>query len=163
MGNFDINQLADRAEGFDGFVQFVDSLSNTYRFHSLQRLQAQFKWLKQDRYDDAGKISRIRAGQNHEFAMDLVLTVDESETANPPTGPASLSYWIYQLEILNNPVVGTFVGKFFTRTQQANPWVNLSVSVDIDSIGVARPQGDVVAAPVSGRILGFNSLLRAAS
>lgn len=163
MGNFDTNQMADRAEAYDGFIQFVDNLGNTYRFHSLQRLAVTFQWVKQDRYDDAGNLARIRNGQNHQFEMDLILTVDEAETTSTPTGPATLAYWIYQLETLKNPVVGTFVGKFFTRTSQSNPWVNLSTSIDIDSIGFARPNGDAISAPVKGRVLGFNSLLRAAS
>jgi len=158
MVDFDINQIADRAEGFDGFLQLQEG-SNFYRFRSLQTLNTLFDWLDEDRYDDSGTLALIRNGQNHTFEMDIILTADEADTVTPPTNTKTLSYFIHQKEILKNRVTGTFVGKF--KTKAASPsFVNLRVTLDIQRIGIAREAGGVITAPISGRIIAFTNLLR---
>jgi hypothetical protein len=161
MANFDMNLLADRAEAFDGFLQLQVG-ADFYRFKSLQRLNINFNWLDEDRYDDSGNLVLVRDGQNHTFDMELVLTADEADTADPPTNVRTLSYWIYQKEILKQRVTGTYVGKFLTRASSPS-WVNLRVTLDIQSIGIARENGGAITVPIDGRVIGFTNLKREAS
>lgn len=162
MGNIDINQIADRAEGFDGFIQLQEG-SNFYKFNTLQTLDVEWDWLDTDRYDVNGNLALVRAGQNHEFDMEIILTNDEADTVSPPTNTKTISYWIYQKEILKNRVTGTYVGKFKTKNGGSTLYVNLRVTLDIQRIGTVRVQGDVVSVPVHGRVIAFTNMLQEAS
>lgn len=158
MTDFDINSISDRAEGFDGLLQLQEG-SNFYRFRSLQTLLASFDWIDEDRYDDSANLALVRNGQNHTFEMEIILTADEADTLDPPTNTKTLSYFIYQKEVLKNRVTGTYVGKF--KTKAASPsFINLRVTLDIQKIGMVRPNGGVITAPIAGRIVAFTNLKR---
>ena len=152
--------MSGRAQVFDSLVQLQDISGNTYRLKSLQELNIQFEWLNIDRYDDGGALALIRNGQNHEFTMDLVLTNDEADTVNPPTNQQTISYWIYQKEVLQQRVTATVIGKFLTQAPGPNNFVNLLVTIDINKIGFTRVREDgVIITPIEGRVIGFTSLL----
>ena len=59
MTEFNTNELSERAESFDAFVQWNVG-SDHYRLKSIQEVTVNYQWTDEDRYADDGSIQLVR-------------------------------------------------------------------------------------------------------
>src|ERR1700704_593763 len=103
MTDFNFNSLADRLQVYDTFVQ-LKSGSDRYRFKSLQRFEPIQRFPNLTRVADDGSFYLTQEVVNSELDLELVLTSDEVDTVDPPTNPRTISYYMYQKNVLRNHV-----------------------------------------------------------
>lgn len=149
MTDFSRGDLNARAEGFDAYVQFVFG-ADKYRLKSLQTVKTDYSFTKSDHYNDAGFKARVRDNYSMTAAIELVLTAEDFDTADPPTDVKTFSYFLYQ-KILGNTVSISVVEVFATKST-SNPIVRQSFTFDFQDMGTMRQVGDVVKLAVSGEI-----------
>ena len=160
MANIDTNQLTERAESFDAYVQFQVG-SDYYRLKGIQDVTVTYSWTDEDRYADDGSIQLVRTGQQHNAQINLVLTKSEGDTASTPTDTKTISYWIAQREA-GNRVQMSVVQVFTTKAASSNILRN-RFTMDITDITISRPVGSVVTATVAGRIVTATSFKQESS
>lgn len=149
MANFDRSNLNNRSEGFDAYVQLVFGGDN-YRLKSLQSVKTDYAFNKIDKYNDAGFKVRVKNDYSMTAAIDLILTAEDFDTADPPTDVKTISYYLYQ-KILGNNVSVQVIEVFATKAT-SNPIVRQSFTFDLEDIGTARQVGDVVRLNIGGEI-----------
>lgn len=160
MTDFNTNELSERAESFDAFVQWNVG-SHHYRLKSIQEVTVNYQWTDEDRYADDGTIQLVRTGQQHTATVNLVLTNSEVDNASTPSDEKTISYWLAQREA-GNRVQLNVVQVFVTKASSTNVLRNKFV-LDITRVGLMRNVGGVVVLPVEGRIVTHTSFKRESS
>tara|TARA_B100001245_G_scaffold207923_1_gene170641 strand:+ start:21 stop:572 length:552 start_codon:yes stop_codon:yes gene_type:complete len=162
----DHNQLTERAEAFDAYVQFqigVDGNAVYHRLKSLQEVEMNYSWSDDDHYADDGTIQLVRTGQNHTCEINLILTKSEAQAdagtniatgwTTAPSDTKTLSYWIYQRE-LGNRVQMNVVQVFATKVSSGDNQIRHRFTMDITDISISRGvPGGAIKVKVSGRIV----------
>ena len=162
----DHNQLTERSEAFDAYVQFqIVTGSDTvyHRLKSLQEVELNYSWQDDDHYADDGTIQLVRTGQNHTCEINLILTKSEAQAdagtniatgwTTAPSDTKTLSYWIYQRE-LGNRVQMNVVQVFATKVSSGDNQIRHRFTMDITDISISRGvPGGAIKVKVSGRIV----------
>lgn len=152
MADFNKNDLADRTQSLDCFVQ-LKSGNDRYRLKSLQVADPQFVWPMIDRISDDGQLHLTPGISTHGFTQQIVLTADEVDTVHPPTDTKTISYYIYQKN-LRNPVQIAVSVVFVAKDAATNKFLRLDFTYEVETIGMPRTNDELdVFVDVSGRIL----------
>lgn len=152
MTEFDFNSLVDRAQVYDSYVQLISG-SDKYRFKSLQKSDPKYNWPNIDRVSDDGKVFLNQQVTNHRFEMEIRLTADEVDTANPPTNTKTISYFIYRKN-LRFSVMASVSTVYYAKDASSNNYMRNNFQFEIEEIGTPRINGDGdVAVNIAGRIL----------
>jgi len=150
MVDFNKGLLTGRAEGFDAFLQFTFG-SDNYRLKSLQTVNTSYVFNKRDVYNDAGFKVRVRDTYILRADIELVLTVDDFDTADPPTDTKTISFFLDQ-KLKGNQITIAVIQVFKTKAV-TNPFLRQTFTMDLDEVGTARQVGDTVKLPINGEIL----------
>ena len=165
----DHNQLSERTEAFDAYVQFqIGAEPNAvyHRLKSLQEVDINYSWSDDDHYADDGTIQLVRTGQNHTCEINLILTKSEAQAdagsniatgwSTAPSDTKTLSYWIYQRELGNRVqmnVVQVFATKVTAGTD-VDSHMRHRFTMDITDLSISRGvPGGAIKVKVSGRIV----------
>lgn len=153
MTDYTMNELIDRYQVYDCFVQ-LQSGSDLYTLASLQKHDGEFEFPNFERVADDGTFYLNAQVPNHETEMDLILTVDEIDTVNPPTNTRTVSYYLYQKNLRNHVVIAVSLVMYAKDSSLTNKYARLNYSFELTSFGIIRTngEGDVVL-PIKGRIL----------
>lgn len=153
MADFNMNELQDRIQTLDCFVQ-LKSGSDNYRLKSLQDNDPLFSWPNLTRVADDGSFHLNQTVTEHRQEMLLRLTADEVDTANPPTNTRTASYFIYKKNQRESVII-TVVMVGFAKDATTNKYVRLTYSFEVEEIGIPRllNDGGDVGLRVRGRIL----------
>lgn len=152
MTDFNMNSPVDRAQVYDCFAQLVSG-SDKYRLKSLQKFDPKMNWPNLDRVADDGALYLNQQVINHRVEMELRLTADEVDTANPPTNTKTASYFIYRKN-LRFSVLMNISMVYYAKDASSNNYLRLNVQFEIEEMGVPRITGDGdVGLPIAGRIL----------
>jgi len=156
MTDFNFNQIPDRFQSFDSFVQLISG-ADKYRFKSLQDITVDFVWPNIERVADDGTLFLNQTVINHRVSFFLRLTVDEIDTANPPTNNRTISYYIYQKNLRNSVLVNVS-NVYYAKDASSNKYGRLNYTFEIESISIPRKneEGDV-GCDIIGRILLVNN------
>ena len=154
MTDFTMNQMTDRAESFDAII-WLHVGGDRYRLKTEQLVTIQYRWLNEVRYDDNGNKQLFRAGDDHTFSVNLLLTSDEVDTASPPTDPKTISYWIYQ-KTIGQRVQLTIEQVFATKSSNNNQ-LHHTFLADVSGVGTARQVGGGIEIPIDGVILALST------
>ena len=100
MTDYNTNELSERSESFDAYVQWNVG-SDHYRLKSIQEVTVNYQWTDEDRYADDGSIQLVRTGQQHTATINLVLTNSEVDSNSTPSDTKTISYWLTQREAGN--------------------------------------------------------------
>ena len=156
MANINTNQLTERAESFDAYVQFqigTDGNAVYHRLKSLQEVEINYSWSDDDHYADDGTIQLVRTGQNHTCEINLILTKSEGDTNSTPSDTKTISYWIAQREA-GNRVQMSVVQVFATKVSSGDNQIRHRFTMDITDISISRGvPGGAIKVKVSGRIV----------
>lgn len=112
-----INESDKRTRNYRGFVQFQepDTPTNIFRIKTRQSMAVTYRYLRETGYDDAGEKFIDWAGKDHSFTLTIKVSSDLFDdgstdwSTTPPTEKDTLSYWIYQNEVVKTPLAITFV------------------------------------------------------
>jgi len=154
MSSTDQNELTKLTQSFKAFVQFEDpdNPGDFFRMKSIQNVTISYDYTDEDRYDDAGVLTLVRSGQQHNAAINLILTSDEVDVVDPPTNKNTVSYWLFQKNIGNR--VQIFVRETFISEPQTSPaTLRNEFTMDLQSVGTTRNVGGAIELPIGGRIL----------
>lgn len=154
MSSTNVNEMNTLSQSFKAFIQFQDpeDLPNFLRVKSLQEVTTQYDFTDEDRYNDEGKLSLVRNGQNHNCNMTLILTESEIDTASPPTDESTVSWWLYQ-KFLGNRVQIVVRETFVTEPSNAPFTLRNDFTMDLQQVGTIRNVGGAIELPIGGRIL----------
>ena len=159
MVDFDRNELAETSDVFDAFVEFEFG-SDRYKFKGLQEMTVEYDFIDVDKYDTQGTLKLINAGQNHTWELRIPQTADMYDTVTPPTDVKTLSYYLYQKEVLKNriPVTVRDVSVSESGSQRT---VDHSFTGEFKKYRKERPEGGGdLQVILSGRIITFTKALR---
>jgi len=153
MVDEDTNKMENLTQSFKAFVQFVDpdTPANFLRLKSIQTVTVSYDFTDEDRYDDAGVLTLVRNGQQHNAAINLILTSGEVDTVDPPTDESTVSWWLYQKfigERIQLAVRETFWSEGVTPETLRNDF-----TLDLQNVGTVRNVGGAIELPIAGRIL----------
>lgn len=159
MADFTRNDLDETSPVFDAFVQFEFG-NDRYLFDGLQEMTVEYDFLDVDKYSYQGQLKLIKAGQNHTWELRIPQTADMYDTADPPTDVKTLSYYIYQKEVLGNRVLVT-VRDVSVSESGSNPTVDHSFIGEFQKYRKERPEGGGdLQVILSGRITTFTKMER---
>lgn len=139
MTDFDFNSQNDAAITLASFVQ-LQSGSDRYRFRSLQKIDPQEKWPNLVRVSDDGKVFLSQQAIDHDVDLEIALTADEVDTANPPTNTRTISYYQYQKKLRNHVLVQVST-VYFALDAASNKFLRFNFTFELDSIGMPRETG----------------------
>jgi len=153
MVDSDSNLMANLGQAFKAFVQIEDpdAPGDFLRLKSIQNVTVTYDFTDEDRYNDSGILSLVRTGQNHTVVINLILTEEEIDTADPPTDESTVSFWLFQkfdLERIQLFVKETFVTEGATPKTLRNEF-----TMDVQTIATIRNVGGAIELPISGRII----------
>jgi len=153
MADFDFNLLDDRAQVYDSFVE-LKSGGDFYRFKSLQSSEPKFVWPNIDRIGDDGTLALTPDISKHRYDQRIVLTTSEVDTVHPPTNTRTISYFIYQRDVLRNLVTASVSIVYVAKDAPSLPNMRLDFDYVIEEIGTPRINGDGdVFVDTAGRII----------
>jgi len=156
MSSTDTNQMKNLTQSFKAFVQFEDpdDAGNFLRMKSLQTVNVLYDYTDEERYDDAGILTLVKNGQNHNVAITLILTSEEIDVVDPPTDQSTISWWLYQKNIGNR--VKLLVREVFVSEAVAPntpQTLRNQFTLDLQTVGTVRVVGGAIELPITGRIL----------
>ena len=159
MADFVRNDLDETSDVFDAFVQFEFG-GDRYLFDGLQEMTVEYDFLDVDKYSYQGQLKLVQAGQNHTWELRIPQTADMYDTVDPPTDVKTLSYYIYQKEVLKNRVLVT-VRDVSVGESGSNPTVDHSFVGEFQKYRKERPEGGGdLQVVISGRITTFTKMQR---
>ena len=159
MTDFGRNALAETSDVFDAFVQFEFG-SDRFKFDGLQEMTVEYDFIDVDKYDTNGVLKLVRAGQNHTWELRIPQTADMYDTVTPPTDVKTLSYYLYQKEVLQNRIIVT-VRDVSVSESGSNPTVDHSFVGEFQKYRKERPEGGGdLQVILSGRITTFTKAIR---
>lgn len=86
--------------------------------------------------------------------MELILTSDEIDTANPPTNPRTISYYMYQKNVLRNHVEVAVSTVYYAKDTASNKYLRFNFTFELENMSTPRINGDGdVSLNISGRVL----------
>ncbi len=121
------------------------------RLKSLQTVDLLYDYTDEDRYDDAGILTLVRNGQNHNVAITLILTSEEIDVVDPPTDQSTVSWWLYQKNIGER--VKLLVREVFVSeavAPDAPQTLRNQFTMDLQTVGTARAVGGAIELPITG-------------
>jgi len=153
MVDTDTNLLTNLAQSFKAFVQIedLDTPGDFLRLKSIQNVTVTYDFTDEDRYNDSGVLSLVRTGQNHTVVINLILTEEEIDTAEPPTDKSTVSFWLFQKFSLER--LQLFVRETFLTEGTSPKTLRNEFTMDVQTIGTIRNVGGAVELPISGRII----------
>ena len=152
MADLEMNDLADRVQVYDAFVQLVDG-SNNYKLKSLQVADPQFVWPMLDRISTGGELFLTPEISQHIHNQQLILTADEVDTVTPATNKRTISFFIEQKNARKSVKIVTVI-VYTAIDATTNKFLRLSYTYEVLSIGIPRVNGDGdVVVDTTGRIL----------
>jgi len=152
MADFDFNSLVDRAQSFDSFVQ-LKSGADRYRYKSLDGITPLFNYPNLDRVADDGALYLTPQVSQNKVSLDLVLTADQVDTANPPTNTRTVSYFLYQKNLRNSVQVSVST-VYYAKDASTNKFLRLDFTFELEDVGIPRlnTDGDSLL-KIGGRLL----------
>ena len=123
-------------------------------------MTVEYDWLDVDKYSYQGELKLVKAGQNHTWELRIPHTADMYDTVDPPTDVKTLSYYIYQKEVLKNRILVT-VRDVSVSESGSNPTVDHSFIGEFQKYRKERPEGGSdIQDLLSGRITTFTKAQR---
>lgn len=159
MADFDRNELAETSDVFDAFVEFQFA-SDFYKFKGLQEMTVEYDFIDVDKWDTEGTLKLVRSGENHTWELRIPQTADMYDTVTPPTDVKTLSYYLYQKQVLKQRIIVN-VRDVSVSESGANPTVDHSFVGEFQKYRKERPEGGGdLQVILSGRITTFTKMLR---
>lgn len=136
MTDFNFNDLQDRFQVLDSYIQLISG-SDRYRFKSAQAFDPIFDYPQLVRINDEGLIYFNRQVVPNRVTLDLRLTADLVDTADPPTNVRTVSYYIYQKH-LGNSVQIQVSNVYYAKDASSNKYGRLNFTFELDQISMPR-------------------------
>jgi hypothetical protein len=174
-----INLQTLRGRTFQGFVEFVDSVSptNFYRLQERQTATITYDYTLDEHYRDDGIKGVDPAGYNSSISITLKVTSDMFDNTTSSSTANNLTYWISSIDPTingpsgytaptHNPLQVTFVGTITTLSGPSGSlgekYIHFVVNAVINHYGPItwNPNGGIWEMTISGPILSITAPTR---